>query len=313
VLLAVALADRPAPPLPRVAMPIAAKRPVPPPVAPLASIVAPPPEPVAPPAASVAPPSEPAVEPAWRRNETAAPPADGRPRIAIVIDDLGLDRARTERAIALPAPFTLSFMADAAAAPGEAAAARRAGHELLVHVPMEAVGGADIGAYGLAVALPRTELLRRLRWDLDRFGDEVGINNHMGSRLTADAPAMETVLGEVKARGLLFLDSRTTAQTVAAATAQRLGVPFAERDVFLDDEQSPAAIARRMADLEAAAQRLGTAIAIGHPHDATLAALAAWSDAPAAQRFALVPLSAVVEARGNALFHAAPTRAAAAR
>ncbi len=221
--------------------------------------------------------------------------------IAIVIDDLGLDRARTERAIALAPSFTLSFMADAAAAPGEAEAARRAGHEILVHVPMEAVGGADIGSYAFAVALPQAELLRRLRWDLDRFGDEVGINNHMGSRLTADAPAMAVVLGEVKARGLLFLDSRTTAQTVAAATAQRLGVRFAERDVFLDDEQSPAAIAHRLADLEAAAQRLGTAIAIGHPHDATLAALAAWSDAPAAQRFALVPLSVVVAARGNAL------------
>ena len=220
------------------------------------------------------------------------------PRIAIVIDDLGLGRAQTEQATALAAPVTLSFMAYAEDLPRQTAAARRAGHELLLHVPMEPVQhGIDMGPNGLAVGLGRDEILRRLRWDLGRFAGYVGINNHMGSRFTADEAGMTIVLEELKARGLFFLDSRTAASSVGALVARRLGVAHAERDVFLDDEPSAVAIMHRLAQLEATARRNGSAIAIGHPHDATLAALHTWTDSLADKDLSLVPVSEIVAAR----------------
>jgi polysaccharide deacetylase 2 family uncharacterized protein YibQ len=154
-------------------------------------------------------------------------------------------------------------------------------------------------------------VLRRLRWDLDRLDGYVGINNHMGSRFTADPDAMQVVIDELKARGLLFLDSRTSGATVGARVAQRAGIPFAERDVFLDDDQSPAAIAARLRDLEAAARRTGGAIAIGHPHDATLAALAAWIGTLPAKRLQLVPLTEIVKLRAGALIYAEATHVVA--
>lgn len=244
------------------------------------------------------------AEPAWRRFAVTPPAIDGRAMVAIVLDDLGLDRKRTERAIRLPAPLTLSFMTYADELPRQTAMAHEAGHELLVHVPMQPLDThLDSGPHSLQTDLSRDEVLRRLRWGLDRFSGYVGINNHMGSRFTNNAIAMAPVIEELHARGLLFLDSRTTATTVGEALARQLGVPAAARNVFLDDEIAAPAIAARLADLEQVARRKGAAIAIGHVHDATLAALTAWLPALAAKQLVLVPLSTVVrhnEAGANA-------------
>jgi polysaccharide deacetylase 2 family uncharacterized protein YibQ len=119
----------------------------------------------------------------------------------------------------------------------------------------------------------------------------------MGSRFTASEPDMRLVLAELKRRGLLFLDSRTIAGSVGAAVATQLGVPFAERDVFLDNVQSADAVEAKLAELERIARAHGHAIAIGHPHDATIAALAAWLPTLRARGFALVPLSTIVKRR----------------
>ena len=250
---------------------------------------------VQPPEAPASPP--PQVEPAWRRY--AAPgPVTEQPRIAIVIDDCGLDRARTERAIALPAAVTLSFLSYAEDLPRQTAAARRQGHELLVHVPMQPINARiDMGPNGLAVDLPRDEILRRLRWDLDRFDGYVGINNHMGSRFTADPEAMRWVLGELKTRGLMFLDSRTIGHSAGEVVAAAEDVPFAARDVFLDDDQQAVAVEAQLRETEAIAKKKGTAIAIGHPHDATLAALNAWIATLPQHGIAIVPLTDIVKAR----------------
>ena len=245
------------------------------------------------------PPAKSDTQPAWLRYAVAPPPAmRGRARVAIVIDDLGMDRRRTERTIALKGPLTLSFLAYADDLPHLTEAAHRAGHELLVHVPMEPMSRAeDMGPNGLAVALSHDELMRRLRWDLDRFDGYVGINNHMGSRFTSDAPAMTAIMAELKARGLLFIDSRTIASTVAAEVAQRLGVPNASRDVFLDNESDATAVGERLAVLEATARRHGSAIAIGHPHDGTLAELTLWLDKLDSKGLVLVPVSTIVKER----------------
>jgi polysaccharide deacetylase 2 family uncharacterized protein YibQ len=276
-------------------------------LAPKAAVEPPPPAKAAAPsplglAAMVPPPLPPAprAEPAWERFAVAAPPAAGRPRIALIIDDLGVDKKRSWRTIALKGPLTLSFLAYAGDLPQMAQAARRAGHELMVHVPMEPMSAAEnMGPNGLAAGLGRDEVLRRLRWDLGRFDGYVGINNHMGSRFTSDAASMTLVMEELKTRGLLFVDSRTTAATAGADVARRLGVPSAARDVFLDNEADAPAIGERLAHLERVAREHGTAIAIGHPHDATIDALARWIATLPRKGLVLVPVSDIVRERSE--------------
>lgn len=240
----------------------------------------------------------PANMPAWLRNATPAP-ASAQPRIAVIIDGLGIDRVATTRVIALPAAVTLSFVAYGTDLAGQAAAARRAGHEILLRVPMEPVSvTAAMGAYGLGRNMPPEELLRRLRWDLARFDDYVGIDNHMGTEFAADTPAMEVVMSELKRRGLLYLDDRAMPTAPVAAAARDFAVPYVTRDIFLDGEQAAVAVDVRLQELVAIARQRGSAIAIGHPHDATLAALARWLPTLSRQGVVLVPLTAVVKARG---------------
>jgi polysaccharide deacetylase 2 family uncharacterized protein YibQ len=238
--------------------------------------------------------------PPWQRYSVAAPVRDSRPRIVVVMDDLGLDRRRSERTMALPAPLTLSFLPYANDLPRQTDLARRAGHELLVHVPMEPFGHvADAGPNELDVALGRDEVLRRLRWDLGRFEGYVGINNHMGSRFTSDADALRPVIEELRARGLLFLDSRSAPHSYGVELAREIGVPNAGRDVFLDDEITVPAVEAQLAELERVARRNGTAIAIGHPHDPTIEVLDRWLRTLPQKGLVLVPLSATVRTRAG--------------
>ena len=238
------------------------------------------------------------AKPAWLRYAVPAPTAGNRPLVAIVLDDLGLDRVRTAEAIRLSGPLTLSFMTYASDLAVQTQTARHAGHELLVHVPMEAVDRyADPGPRGLFTALSRGEILERLRWGLGRFDGFVGINNHMGSKFTSNERGMEPVMEELHARGLLFLDSRTSPFSAGIRLAIAFGVPHAARDVFLDDDQAQAAIAKQLAMVEQFARQHGSAIAIGHPHDATTATLKSWLPTLGEKRLALVPLSAVVKHR----------------
>jgi len=238
------------------------------------------------------------AQPAWLRYAVPTPATGNRPLVAIVFDDLGLDRVRTAQAMRLSGPLTLSFMTYASDLAAQTQAARQAGHELLLHVPMEAVDQhADPGPHGLSTALSRDEILERLRWGLGRFDGFVGINNHMGSKFTSDERGMAPVMEELHARGLMFLDSRTSPSSVGLRLAIAYGVPHAARDVFLDDDQTRAAIAKQLAKLEQLARQHGSAIAIGHPHDATIAALRAWLPLIGEKGLVLVPVSAVVQHR----------------
>jgi hypothetical protein len=173
--------------------------------------------------------------------------------------------------------LTLAFMTYAPDVAAQAEAARARGHELLVHVPMQPEDARlTTGPNVLQPELPEGELKARIDWALSRFDGYVGINNHMGSRFTADPAGMEVLFDELRRRGLLFLDSRTTAHTVGEAMAARYGVPFVRRSVFLDNELTADAVWLQLARLEETARRTGAAVAIGHPHDATIAALAQW-------------------------------------
>jgi len=262
------------------------------------------PAPLIAPAVPPSPPSVPTA-PAWQRYAAAAPPADGRPVIAIVIDDLGLDRKRSARTVALRGPLTLAWLPYAGEVGRQAAAARAAGHELLLHAPMQPQGRENPGPNALTTNLPPDEIRRRVAGYLALLPEAVGLNNHMGSHFTRDAQAMTPVIEELRSRGLLFLDSRTALDSVAASVARAADVPTAVRDVFLDNEQSAEYVNARLAEVEAVAKRRGSAIAIGHPHEATLNALEPWLASLSARGLVLVPLTAVVRRRGSAVASAA--------
>ncbi|CCQ73957.1 divergent polysaccharide deacetylase family protein [Magnetospira sp. QH-2] len=227
-----------------------------------------------------------------------APTKEG-PMVAVVIDDLGIDHKRTRKTIALPGPLTMAFLTYAEDLASQTGAATAAGHELLVHFPMQP-GNAklDPGPEVLELGLEPNEIRRRLNWGLSRFEGFVGVNNHMGSAFTADASSMAVVLEELRDRGLFFLDSRTTGKTAGPDVARRVGIPFAMRNVFLDNVNKDDAVAKQLAILEKLARRNGRAIAIGHPRDATIRMLGEWLPKLKAKGITLVPLSRMVDILG---------------
>ncbi|MCH9053965.1 MAG: divergent polysaccharide deacetylase family protein [Proteobacteria bacterium] len=230
----------------------------------------------------------------WRRNAVKVANLDGRPMIAVIIDDMGLDRGRSARALALPGPLTLAYLPYGSDLRRQTAAARAAGHELLVHVSMEPESvDEDPGPNALLGDLEPNDILSRLRWALGRFDGYVGISNHMGSKFTGDARGMTTVVRELGARGLMFLDSRTTQDSVGNRMARRFGVPHARRHVFLDNEAVTETVRQRLGEVEVIATHTGFAVAIGHPRDATLEVLEEWLPDVIARGFVLVPISAI--------------------
>ncbi|MEI8394885.1 MAG: divergent polysaccharide deacetylase family protein [Rhodospirillaceae bacterium] len=254
-------------------------------VAVVAEILPPPHPPSAPPPSA----------PLWLRNAVPMVLPSKRPMIVLVFDDLGPDRVRSARVIALHGPLTLSFLPYAADLPRLTRAAHAQGHELMVHMPMEPLAAnLDPGPGALLTRLPAEEILHRLERALAVFDGYVGINNHMGSRFTSDRVLMTPVLAELNRRGLLFLDSVTSPGSVGFAVAASLGMPHARRNVFLDDELTPAAIHASLIRLEQVARHTGIGIGIGHPHDVTLEAVTAWLPGLAAKGFVLAPISAAV-------------------
>jgi uncharacterized protein len=216
-----------------------------------------------------------------------------RPRIAIVLDDLGLDEKATRRAIALPSGVTLSFLPYGRASVGLAEEGLARGHEIMVHIPMEPEGTMDPGPNALTVDLSADQISSRLARQLDMFPGAVGFNNHMGSRFTADVRALLPVMREARARGLLFLDSRTTANTFAAKVAEAAGATTLSRDVFLDYVSGADGLLAQLDEVEKTAEMTGTAIAIGHPHELTLELLEVWTRGLEAKGFDLVSISAL--------------------
>jgi len=224
----------------------------------------------------------------------------GRPTLAVIVDDLGLNAPATRRAIRLPGPLTLAFLPYGESTPELAREARAAGHQVFLHLAMEPLGGEDPGPMALLSSLGPEELRRRLLWALGRVPGAAGVNNHMGSRLTADPRAMAVVMGELGRLGLPFVDSMTTASSVAARVALEGGVVATARDVFLDNDPAPTAILAQLERAERLARRTGSAVAIGHPYPSTLQVLAGWLPGAVERGLRLVPATAVIELRGCA-------------
>ncbi len=204
--------------------------------------------------------------PSRPRPRVAPSPVVKRPRVAIIIDDLGYDLGLDEAFFHLNAPLTFAFLPYAPYTKRLATQAHRLRHDILVHLPLEPISRTvNPGPGVLLTNMDLETVIRILRKDINAVPWAVGVNNHMGSKFTADKQHMEWVLEEIKQRGLFFVDSRTTAKTVAYATARELGVPAAQRDVFLDHDPSPEAIRHQLKRLVSIARQKGYAIAIGHP------------------------------------------------
>lgn len=232
-------------------------------------------------------------EPAWKRHATATAIPGGTAVIAVVIDDVGLNRARTADVIGLPAPVTLSFMPYGEDLQDQVDKARTLGHEVMLHLPMQPESDReDPGPKALLTTLPPQELQDRVVWNMDRFSGYVGFNNHMGSRFTSDQEGMGVVMREAARRGLMFLDSRTTPHSTGTAAAARFGVPLLKRDIFIDNVATEAAVRAQLDKAAELARKRGAVIVIGHPHKATVAALRAWI--PTLQDVTLVPITALL-------------------
>tara|TARA_R110000868_G_scaffold208192_5_gene457634 strand:+ start:1105 stop:2067 length:963 start_codon:yes stop_codon:yes gene_type:complete len=207
---------------------------------------------------------------------SAAAVTPQRPRIALIIDDVGLDTEAAARVLALDAALTVAILPYADAASATARLAEAGGRDVLVHVPMEPLGLDDPGPHALRVDLSDADLRARIRWAMARVPGAVGLNNHMGSRFTRDPRAMRIALGAIAEQAPLFIDSMTTADSRGLAVAQGLGLPVLQRDIFLDHVIEAGAIRARLAEAEALARSQGHAVLIGHPHDLTLDALESW-------------------------------------
>lgn len=185
-------------------------------------------------------------------------------KLAVILDDAGYSLGELEPFLELPGPLTVSVLPGL---PHSAEAARRvlaAGKDLILHCPMEAEGGEDPGPGALRVGMSEAEIDSILAADFESVPGAAGMNNHMGSRATADPALMAAALGYLKRTGRFYVDSRTTADTVAPGIAVKLGVPFLQRNLFVDNEPSEKAIANAFRAGIREARAHGVAVVIGH-------------------------------------------------
>lgn len=219
----------------------------------------------------------------------------GAGMIVIIIDDMGIT-LRSKQVEVLPGPLTLSYLPYAKNLSERTKRATANGHELMLHMPMEPLNGSlDGGPHVLTTGQGETDFRDTLQWGLDSFDGFVGVNNHMGSRLTKDALSMHRLMDHLKNKDLYFIDSKTIGSSVAARIARETGIPYAVRDVFLDHEINAKFIKNALEQLERTARAQGYAIAIGHPHKETIAALKKWLPTLKEKGLTLVPASQVIK------------------
>ena len=233
-------------------------------------------------------------------------PTDNQlPKVIIIFDDMGIDKAAYDKAIQLPGPLTFSFLPYAKDVARLAADAREKGATIMLHLPMEPEGSADPGPKALRTGMTGAEFVRALTWNLERFDGYVGVNNHMGSRLTADEAAMKTILGFLKQQGVFFLDSVTTGGTVVRDAGVRTGATVFSRDVFLDAQPNDKnAIRKQLSIMEKIARETGYVVAICHPRAETLEVLGPWLASAPARGFELAPVTALEDIQTSQLLQA---------
>ncbi len=200
-------------------------------------------------------------------------PESGLPKVAIVIDDLGPNKKAAKAILSLKAPITLSILPQEVYSAWVAEEGHRLGHDVIGHIPLQAKSALKLGNGGLYLKMTKREIINTLKKNLDSIPHLTGISTHMGSAFTENRRAMNILISELKKRDLLFLDSFTTAKSVGMDIAKLENVGAIRRDVFLDDNNDPAAIKAQWKRLMKIVSKKGFAVAQGHPRKNTIAFL----------------------------------------
>lgn len=250
--------------------------------------------------AKVAMPSiEPAVKKKYRYS--LSNPNAKKARIAIMIDDMGMNRTQSRAVVEMDSvPLTLAFLPYAPDLASLTKPAQAAGHELMIHMPMEPVSSkVPLGPIALKDNMNADEIKAMLDKAYASFDGYTGLNNHMGSRVTQNKAVMDVVMDSLDKRGLFYVDSKTISTSIAAKAAREQGLAHAERDIFLDHEETLEFARGALKRLEKVALEKGHSIAIGHPKVNTIAALKEWLPTLEARGFEIVPVSELLMQRSG--------------
>jgi polysaccharide deacetylase 2 family uncharacterized protein YibQ len=237
--------------------------------------------------------------PSVKKPVKSTTPAKHRPLVAIIIDDLGYDKKIAIKFSKLNAVLTFSILPHSPFQKTIAHLSREKGFDIMLHLPMEPVEYPDVnpGPGTLLTSMTPDQLTRQLENDLDAVPFIKGVNNHMGSKMTAASSQMYQIFTILKKRGLYFVDSRTTVETLCKPSARLFQIPFAQRDVFLDHVATVEFIRKQLNELVRIAQHNGYAVGIGHPHSLTYQVLREML--PELQKkVRLVPASEIVDLVG---------------
>ncbi|MGD2186399.1 MAG: divergent polysaccharide deacetylase family protein [Desulfobacterales bacterium] len=193
------------------------------------------------------------------------------PRVALIIDDLGYDNKMAQKFLALNINFTVSILPYSPFQNEIARLATSKGLEIMLHLPMEPVEYPEVdpGPGTLLSSMSPDELISKLEENLNTLPSVKGVNNHMGSKLTAESTQMYQIFSVLKHRGLFFIDSRTTPDSLGKPSARLFQVPFAQRDVFIDHYHQPEFMRKQIQELIRIAKINGEAVGILHPHSTT--------------------------------------------
>ena len=232
--------------------------------------------------------------PAWRRYAVAAPDAEGKPTLTVVIAAMGVDPVQSARAVALPGPLALAWAPEAPRLAAQLAAATAHGHEAMLDMPMEGLGRPEPGAATLRTWLPPAANAARLRAALDRVPNAVALMPWEGGVAVLSVPLMDLVMAELAARRMAFLDGPAPPHDVARSRAAAAGLPALAPDMLIDADASPAMIRVRLLEAEAIARRDGHAVVEGRARAATLDVLEQYLPTVSARGFVLWPVSAAI-------------------
>lgn len=223
------------------------------------------------------------------------------PLVAVVIDDMGINRKRTLDIISLEAPLTSSFLTYGNDLMALATKAKSSGHEIMIHAPMEPKVNADLAPDTLKTNMDKEQIESLFTQMLKKFENigVGGVNNHMGSKFTEDGKRMEYVMKILKNHNMFFLDSKTSAKSKGKKLAAQYNVDFIERDIFLDNENDYDYIQNQLKKVENIALNKGYAVAICHPKSQTYQALKDWIGGLKDKQIKLVHISEIVKTISN--------------
>lgn len=235
----------------------------------------------------------------WHVYSHPAPPADGRPKIALVIGGMGLSEAPTRLAVQrLPSAVSLAFTPYGENLQDWVSQARAAGHEVLLELPMEPYDYPenDPGPHALLTSLSAAENTDRLEWIMSRFSGYAGVINYFGGKFSTSEAALGPVMAELKGRGLMIVDNQSASRSRISDIANQINMPFVAAATQVDKDLTSAGIDAQLSELEKKALAEGFAAGVGAPLPLTIERIALWAEQLKARGINLVPVTALIQA-----------------